>query len=94
MALAGAEVGEDGAEGRAMTVGDILLGTSFDLVRETGGLSPGFRGRDARRGFRGREGDLALDGETTSVTGGGSGRCPAVGGREEEDAIHDLPFET
>ena len=71
MALLALETGEDApedaAESRAVTDGDILLGTSFDLVREAGGLSLGFWGRAARSGFAGREGELALDGDVTSV---------------------------
>ena len=71
MALLALETGEDApedvTESRAVTDGDILLGTSFDLVREAGGLSLGFWGRAARSGFAGREGELALDGDVTSV---------------------------
>ena len=71
MALLALETGEDApedaTESRAVTDGDILLGTSFDLVREAGGLALGFWGRAARSGFAGREGELALDGDVTSV---------------------------
>ena len=59
--------GEDGDESRAMTADDILLGTSFGLVREADGLSLGLWGRAARSGFAGRAGNLSLDGEATSV---------------------------
>ncbi|MYI69677.1 MAG: hypothetical protein F4103_13360 [Boseongicola sp. SB0673_bin_14] len=51
-----------------MTADEALLGTSFDLVRETGGgLSLGLWGRAARSGFSGREGALSLDGEATTA---------------------------
>ena len=58
----------DRAESRSMTAEDAMLGTAFEITRETdGGLSLGLWGRVARSAFSGQEGDLALDGYVTSA---------------------------
>ncbi|MYI68117.1 MAG: hypothetical protein F4103_04975, partial [Boseongicola sp. SB0673_bin_14] len=58
----------DRAESRSMTAEDAMLGTAFEITRETdGGLSLGLWGRVARSAFSGQEGDLALDGDVTSA---------------------------
>ncbi len=75
MALLALETGErrdaesgSGPESSAVSADDALLGTSFELVQETGdGLSLGLWGRVARSGFTGRDGDLSLDGEATAA---------------------------
>ncbi|MYG28837.1 MAG: hypothetical protein F4213_22945, partial [Boseongicola sp. SB0677_bin_26] len=72
MALLALETGEglepDAGETRAVTADEALLGTAFELVRETeGGLSLGLWGRVARSGFSGRAGELSLDGDVTSA---------------------------
>ena len=60
--------GDGEGDGGAMAAKDAMLGTAFDLMRETdGGLSLGLWGRVARSGFSGREGDLALDGDVTTA---------------------------
>ncbi|MYG27526.1 MAG: hypothetical protein F4213_16145, partial [Boseongicola sp. SB0677_bin_26] len=65
----------DGGDGglpdrHALAAKDAMLGTAFEIARETdGGLSLGLWGRVARSGFSGRAGDLDLDldGEVTTA---------------------------
>ena len=54
----------DGERTRAVARDDVLLGSSFALARETGAA---FWGRAARSTFSGRERDISLDGEATTV---------------------------
>ena len=62
------EGGEDGDGTRTLSADDILLGTSFAMARESGtGVSAAFWGRAARLSFDGRDGEVSLDGEVTSV---------------------------
>ncbi len=65
--------GLDGGDGglpdrHALAAKDAMLGTAFEIARETdGGNSLGLWGRVARSGFSGRAGDMALDGEVTTA---------------------------
>ena len=66
--LADADEGEDAEGTRTLAADDVLLGTSFAMMQDSGtGLSTGFWGRAARSGFGGRDGETDLDGEVTSV---------------------------
>ena len=57
-----------GTQARSGTAEDAMLGTAFEIARETdGGLSLGLWGRVARSGFAGREGEMSLDGDVTSA---------------------------
>ena len=61
--------GDDGdPEMQALTADDVLLGTSFATMRDTGtGLSHGVWGRAGRSAFSGRDGDTTVDGEVTGL---------------------------
>ncbi len=64
--------GEDGAaeagQTRSSTAEEAMLGTAFEIMRETdGGLSLGLWGRVARSGFSGREEQMDFDGDVTSA---------------------------
>ena len=64
----GGDGDDDGADSRSGTAEEAMLGTAFEIARETdGGLSLGLWGRVARSGFSGRQGDLDLDGDVTSA---------------------------
>ena len=63
----GEGVGPDAGGSRAVTGEEALAGTSFELVRETEGLSLGLWGRAARSGFSGRDGETALEGDVTTA---------------------------
>ena len=66
--LAGDDESEADAEVRALTADDVLLGTSFMMMRDTGtGASRGIWGRASRSGFSGRDGGAAVDGEVTGA---------------------------
>ena len=66
--LPGDGAGGDGPESRTGTAEEAMLGTAFEIARETeGGLSLGFWGRAAMSGFAGRDGDLDLDGEAATA---------------------------
>ena len=75
LALLAPATGEDGEDGAArmseihpVSTEDAMLGTAFEIARETdGGFSLGIWGRAARSGFSGREGVLELEGDVTSV---------------------------
>ena len=72
--------------GRSPTAGDVLAGSAFALTggnRDDRGGSVALWGRGARSGFRGREDDLALDGDVTTAILGTewSGRSLACGQR-------------
>ena len=64
--------GEDAVlSGRSPTAGDVLAGSAFTLTDGNGddrGGSVALWGRGIRSGFRGREDDLALDGNVTTAT--------------------------
>ena len=63
-----ADDGEDDPETTALASDDVLLGTSFAMMQDSGtGLSTGFWGSASRAGFSGRDGETDLDGEVTSV---------------------------
>ena len=65
---AGEDGDDDGADSRSGSAEEAMLGTAFEIARETdGGLSLGLWGRVARSGFSGRQGDLELDGDVTSA---------------------------
>ena len=58
----------DMPEGRAPSAEEAMLGTAFEIARETGGgLSLAFWGRAARSGFSGRDGEIALDGDVATA---------------------------
>ncbi len=62
------EGSDDGDGIRTLSADDILLGTSFAVARDSGaGVSTAFWGRAARLSFDGRDGEVSLDGEVTSV---------------------------
>ena len=66
--LAGDDEGEADAEIRALTADDVLLGTSFMMMQDTGtGASRGVWGRASRSGFSGRDGGTSVDGEVTGA---------------------------
>ena len=66
--LAGDEESASDAETQALTADDILLGTSFATMRDTGtGSSHGVWGRASRSGFSGRDGDTSVDGQVTGA---------------------------
>ena len=66
--LADEDEGEGDPEVTALTTDDILMGTSFAMMRDSGsGLSHGFWGRASRSGFSGRDDGTAVDGDVTSV---------------------------
>ena len=66
--LSGEDEGEADPDVRALTADDILLGTSFIMMRDTGtGSSHGVWGRASRSGFSGVDGDTSVDGEVTGV---------------------------
>ena len=58
----------DEAPGGSMAAEEAMLGTAFEIARQTdGGLSLGLWGRVARSGLEGRQGEMTLDGEVTSA---------------------------
>ena len=64
----GGEGGGSAPESRTGSAEDAVMGTAFEIARETdGGLSLALWGRVARSGFAGREGDMSLDGDVTSA---------------------------
>ncbi len=64
--LAGEDEGDP--EAQTLTADDILLGTSFMMMQDTGtGASRGFWGRASRSGFSGRDGGTSVDGEVTGA---------------------------
>ena len=66
--LAGEEDSAGDPETQALTADDVLLGTSFAMMRDTGtGSSHGVWGRASRSGFSGRDGDTSVDGQVTGV---------------------------
>ena len=66
--LAGEDEEKGNPETQALTADDVLLGTSFIMMRDTGtGSSHGVWGRASRSGFSGRDGNTSVDGEVTGV---------------------------